>query len=159
MTLKLYQYQNKKLLEPGTEKLRSVFMDIEMPLIPILADMNRYGVNINTVMIKELYEKYNEKLQQAEKIVYQEIDKYKDKIDEYKLKHFNHKLSDPILISSPAQLSTLFYEILGYKTASGKGTGVDELEEIGTPLTKALLSYRKMSKLIDAFLIALVCGA
>ena len=49
----------------------------------------------------------------------------------------------------------LFYKILGYKTKSGKGTGVNELNEINTPLTQALLEYRKMEKLIDAFLIAL----
>ena len=37
----------------------------------------------------------------------------------------------------------------------GRGTGVHELEEINSPLTKALIEYKKMEKLIDAFLIAL----
>ena len=64
-------------------------------------------------------------------------------------------MDDPILISSPAQLSILFYDILKYKTKAGKGTGVNELKEINTPLTLALLEYRKMEKLIDAFLVAL----
>ena len=54
-----------------------------------------------------------------------------------------------------AQLSILFYDIIGYKTKEGRGTGVKELERINTPLTKALIEYRKMEKLIDAFLVAL----
>jgi DNA polymerase I-like protein with 3'-5' exonuclease and polymerase domains len=117
--------------------------------------MYQYGVNINKGMLDELYKKYNERLKSAEKIVYSEIEKYSDKIEEYKLKHPDNKLEDPINIGSPLQLSILFYEILGYKTKAGKGTGVSELEEIGTDLTKAMLEYRKMSKLIDAFLISL----
>lgn len=106
-------------------------------------------------MLNELYEKYNSKLQIAEKKVYEEIEPYKEQINRYRIEHYEKKLDDPILLSSPSQLSILFYDILKYKTKSGKGTGVSELEEINTPLTKALLEYRKMQKLIDAFLIAL----
>lgn len=155
MTHELYLYQKEKLNKPEMSGLKYVWEEIEKPLIPILSDMNRYGVNINMGMLNHLYENYSEKLAIAEKQVYEEIDKFKDKIEEYKIRHYDHKLSDPIMISSPMQLSILFYDILGYKTKSGKGTGVSELQEIGTPLTKAILEYRKMSKLLDAFLVSL----
>lgn len=135
--------------------VKSVFEEIEMPLLPILEDMQRTGVNINQSMLKDLYEKYSLQLEDAKTRVMAEIDKYKNEIDRYRNEHYEAKLDDPINLSSPTQLSILFYKIIGYKTKSGKGTGVKDLEEINTPLTKALLDFRKMEKLIDAFLIAL----
>lgn len=155
MTLELYEYQKEKINKPEFSGLKSVYETIELPILPIITKMQRYGVNINQGMLDELYNKYNERLKKAESEVLKEIEPYKDKILEYKITHYNHKLSDPIMITSPMQLSILFYDIIGYKTKSGKGTGVAELEEINSPLTKALLEYRKMSKLIDAFLVAL----
>ena len=155
MTLELFEYQYNKINQPEFKNLKYVMENIEMPLLPILEDMQRNGVNINNGMLDELYRKYNERLIKAEADVYTEIDKHKEEIDKYRLKHYNCKLDDPIKISSPVQLSILFYDILGYKSKSGKGTGVDELQEIGSDLTNALLEYRKMAKLIDAFLVAL----
>lgn len=155
MTYELYQYQNKVLNTPDLEGVKKVFFEIEMPLLPILVDMQVNGVNINTQMIDTLYQKYSERLEKAKSTVYGEIEKYKDKIEEYRIKHYDHKLEDPINISSPKQLSILFYNIIGYKTKSGRGTGVHELQEINTPLTNAMLEYRKMEKMIDAFLVAL----
>lgn len=155
MTYKLYQYQKNLLEKSEYSGIKYVFENIEMPLLPILEDTHRYGVNINTNMLNELYNKYNERLQKAEATVYEEINKHKEEIDHYRKYNDASKLDDPIKISSPLQLSILFYQILGYKTKSGKGTGVSELQEINSPLTNALLEYRKMEKMIDAFLIAL----
>lgn len=155
MTLELYLYQKKKLESADMQGINYVFRNIEMPLTPILVDMQLYGVNFNQSMLKELYDKYSIRLEQAKKIVYQEIEPYNNDIQKYRIEHYTKKLDDPISISSPSQLSILFYDILHYKTKSGKGTGINELQEINTPLTKALIEYRKMEKLIDAFLIAL----
>ena len=155
MTYELYQYQKKKLDEPDLKGIKSVLFDIEIPLIPILADMNRQGLNINMNMLNHLYEKYNTQLEKAKKEVYKEIEPYTQAIEEYRITHLTKKLDSPISISSPAQLSILFYDIIKYNTKSGKGTGEEELQEINSPLTKALLEYRKLSKLIDAFLVAI----
>lgn len=155
MTYKLYMYQKEYLEQKDNKKMLDVLTQIEIPLIPILADMYQYGVNINEQMLAQLYKKYDDRLKTAECEVYKEINKYKNEIEAYKVKNYNHKLDNPINLGSPSQLSTLFYKILGYKTKSGKGTGVEDLEEINSDLTKALLEYRKMQKLIDAFLVAL----
>lgn len=155
MTYELYLYQKEKMEKSEFKGLKYVMENIEMPLLPILEDMQRTGVNINQDMLNELYNKYATKLEEAKLKVNAEMDKYSDDIDRYRQEHYNRKLDNPINISSPSQLSILFYEILNYKTKSGKGTGVNELNEINTPLTQALLEYRKMEKLIDAFLIAL----
>lgn len=158
MTYELFQYQFDYLSKPDNKRMLEIMLEIEMPLIPILADMYQEGVNINMNMLNSLYKKYDELAKVAEAKVYAEIDKYKDKVDKYKIEHPNHKLSDPINLGSPSQLSTLFYKILGYKTKENK-TGIDDLEEINTDLTKALIEQKKMTKLIDAFLISLGCGA
>lgn len=156
MTLELFEYQYNKMHEKGNEGLLYVLENIEMPLLPILEDMQRTGVNLNQSMLQEFKAKYEIRLAEAERKVYAEIDKNKDKIEEYKVKHYKHKLDDPINLGSPSQLSVLFYDILGYKLkGGGKGTGVNELQELNTPLTNALLEYRKSAKLIDAFLVAL----
>lgn len=155
MTYELYKYQFKKVNEPDMVGIKYVFENIEMPLLPILEDMQRTGININQQMLNQLYNKYNDRLEKAKAIVYQEIDKYKEEIEKYRLQHYDTKLEDPINLASPLQLSILFYNIIGYKTKEGKGTGVKELQEINSPLTNALLEYRKMEKLIDAFLVAL----
>lgn len=156
MTLELFEYQKKKMERKEFEGLKYVMENIEMPLLPILEDMQRTGVNMNQGMLKDLYEKYSIKLEDAKSRVYAEIDKYKDQIDRFRREHYDIKLDDPINIASPLQLSTLFYKILGYKLKKGgTGTGINELNELNTPLTMALVDYRKMSKMIDAFLVAL----
>ena len=155
MTYELYKYQKEQFDKKEFHKLYEVFRNIEMPLLPILEDMQRTGVNLNQKMLKQQYDKYNAKLQEYENLVYKEIEPYKEQIQTYRVEHYKDKLDDPINIGSPAQLSILFYKIIGYKTKSGKGTGVHELEEINSPLTNALLEYRKALKLIDAFLVAL----
>lgn len=156
MTMLLYKYQKNILEKDENKGMLYVLKNIEMPLLPILEDMERGGVNLNQTMLQQFKEKYEVKLAEAERTVYTEIDKYKDQIEEYKIKHFNNKLSNPINLGSPAQLSVLFYNILGYKLKKGgRGTGVNELQELNTDLTKALLQYRKVEKIIDAFIVAL----
>lgn len=156
MTLELFEYQFKKMSDPEFAGIRYVMENIEMPLLPILEDMQRTGVNLNMAMCEAFKEKYSIRLAEAEQKVQAEINKYKEQVDEFRIKHFNKKLDDPILLTSPSQLAILFYDIIGYKLKDGsRGTGRAELQEINTDLTKALLEYRAMQKLIDAFIIAL----
>ena len=155
MTLKLYQYQKKLFDKPENSGLNNIMYNVELPLLPILEDMERYGVNMNMDMVKQLYDKYETNLKIAEQQVYNQIKPFENDIEEYRIKNYTKKLDNPILLSSPSQLSILFYDILHYKTKSGKGTGVAELQEINTELTRALLEYRKLSKIIDAFLVSL----
>lgn len=41
MTIELYEYQKKLFEKPDMKGIKYVFKDIEMPLIPILVDMQR----------------------------------------------------------------------------------------------------------------------
>ena len=156
MTYQLYEWQKEYLSKPEHKKMLEVLMNIEIPLIPVLSEMYRYGVNINEKMLEQLYKKYNERLEVAKEQVYTEIAKHQTEIDNYIKKQKKCKLENPVNIASPVQLAILFYDILGYEVSKdGRGTGVEDLERLNTDLTNALLEYRKMSKLIDAFLVSL----
>lgn len=156
MTLELFDYQKKVLDQPDFAGVKYVMENIEMPLLPIIEDMQRTGVNLNRVMCSELEEKYRIRLAEASERVYKEVSKHQEEIDDYRATHFKQKLDNPINLSSPSQLSILFYDILGYKLKKGgRGTGIAELQELNTDLTNAIIDYRKAEKLIDAFLVAL----
>ena len=59
MTLELFEYQYNKMHEKGNEGLLYVLENIEMPLLPILEDMQRTGVNLNQSMLQEFKAKYS----------------------------------------------------------------------------------------------------
>jgi DNA polymerase-1 len=134
----------KTLLEPELKKegLDSIFQDIEMPLIEVLACMERWGIKLDTQLLVTLSE-------QAEKQIYT-LEK-----DIYKLagKEFN--------LNSPKQLQEILYEDLkltaGKKIKTGLSTAAGELEKlIGThPIIEKILSYRELAKLQSTYLQAL----
>lgn len=154
MTYKLWEWQYS-ILDTEFAESKDLFLNIENPLSYYVAEMQRTGVvydkEASDELSKELYEAQAEK----EKVVYSEIAKYQQQIDEYKLTHPKNPLENPINLKSEKQLSVLFYEIIGYKTKEGKGTGKEILKEINTPLTKAILELRTLTKLIDAFIVSL----
>lgn len=155
ITYKLYQFQSQFI---GTEKyagISNVFFNIEMPLIPVIADMENTGISIDTKFANELSEKYHKQLEEIELEVYSEIEKYSDNIQEYRLKNINNKLSDPISISSPVQLAILLYDIIGVKPVDKekpRGTGEEILLKIDLPLCKSILKYREVAKLLTTYI-------
>ena len=68
ITLKLYHILKKELEE---HQVSSLFYDIEMPLVPVLAYMERNGVRINTETLKESSLHFTSRMQEIEKEVHQ----------------------------------------------------------------------------------------
>ena len=66
-TLQLKEIFAPMLKDTGLEKL---FLNIEMPLVTVLADMEREGVKLDVARIKELLEKTDTELSEKEKIIY-----------------------------------------------------------------------------------------
>ena len=140
--------------ERDLERVAWLFKNIEMPLIPIVADMEDTGICFDTEFASKLSKKYNELLKEKEAKFYQLCNRYKDDIDNYKLKNRNHKLADPISINSPTQLAILLYDILKVPTVdkkSPRGTGEDILLKIDNPICKAILEYREVAKLLSTY--------
>ena len=75
------------------------------------------------------------------------------------MKHPDNKLSEPISLSSPAQLAILFYDILGLESPDKKaprGTGEDILKHFAQGkeknLCEAILGMRNVEKLLGTYI-------
>lgn len=162
MTMELYDFQkpyltetDQKCIDCGFQKLAKLYNEIELPIIPIVADIEDAGVAIDVQYCQELSVKYNALLKEAESKFHKELENYKDQIQSYLATHPSTKLEDPINIASPAQLAELFYDILKVPSVSKKsprGTGEEILEKMGHPLGKLILDYRGVAKLLNTYI-------
>ena len=158
-TFDLYKFQKKVMERPNMSKVYKLFRDVEIPMLEVVNDVENTGVVLDTVYAESLKVKYTEKLEAIKKDINNEVLQYQDKIDQYKK---NHKscLDDPINFGSPKQLAELFYDILKWDNGDKKnprGTGKDELKVLAQDyeLARLLQEYRKLDKLISAFLVTL----
>lgn len=137
VTLQLHQTLNAKLTEKPN--LAKVFAELEMPLITVLARMERTGVLIDAEMLK----KQTLELEQRLNTLEQEI---------FKISALEFNLN------SPKQLQEILYVKLNLpvlkKTPTGQpSTAEDVLQELALdyPLPKLIIEYRTLSKLITTY--------
>jgi len=129
----------KKLKE---ENLDGLFRELELPLIPVLAEMEWAGVKLDLELLKKLSAEFAVEL----KIREEEI----------------HRLAgEEFNINSPKQLAEILFEKLKLpvkkKTKTGYSTDVEVLSELSAihPLPKNLLEYRNFFKLKSTYVDAL----
>lgn len=162
MTLDMYDFQkpyltedDPKCIECGFQRLAKLYNEIELPIIPIVADIEDTGVAIDVEYAKSLSEKYNKMVKEAEDKFHDELKNYQDQITSYVSTHPDTKLENPINIASPTQLAELFYDVLKVPQVSRKsprGTGEEILEKMGHPLGKLILDYRGIAKLLNTYI-------
>ncbi|MCQ2196608.1 MAG: DNA polymerase I [Bacteroidaceae bacterium] len=141
ITLQLKNLFEPQLAENGNEKL---FREIEMPLMPVLAQMEREGVCIDTQSLKETSTLFTEQMLEMEK-----------QIHELAGMDFN--------ISSPKQVGEVLFEHLKLsdkvrKTKGGQyATSEDILEKLRSkhPVVEKILEYRGLKKLLSTYIDAL----
>jgi DNA polymerase I len=139
ITLRLKMLLEPKLLEQG---LDSLFRDVEMKLMGVLADMEYAGVKIDAGLLKVMSGKLEHDTARIVKDVYGLAGT-----------EFN--------INSPKQLADILFVKLGLtpvkKTKTGFSTDVDVLEELAhvNPLPAEILKYRTLSKLKSTYVDAL----
>ena len=137
ITLKLHHALAEKLNE--TPSLQPVYRDIELPLVPILSDIERDGALVDAHLLglqsKELEERLIELEREAFDLAGEE---------------FN--------LASPKQLQVIFFEKLELpiikKTPKGApSTAEPVLQELALdyPLPKVILEYRSLSKLKSTY--------
>jgi len=68
ITLKLHHVLKKELDVSGVANL---FYEIEMPLVPVLAYMERNGVRVDTEALKETSQHFTQRMNQIEQEIYQ----------------------------------------------------------------------------------------
>lgn len=159
ITYELYEFQHNFLtsnIREGIADIYKVMTEIEMPIVDIVCDMEDLGVALDLAYSKELSEKYHQKLSDAKKVVDEEINKHYDKIQKYiQSKGSECKLEYPVNIDSPTQLAILYYDILNTPVVdkkSPRGTGKPVLKVLGDDLSKAILDYRAVNKLLTTYI-------
>lgn len=139
-SLRLHKRFRPELEEQGMDVL---FHELEMPLVPVLARMERHGVRINEGFFRAMSRKLNEEL----KLLQQEI--WKESGTEFNL-------------NSTLQLREVLFERLALpvikRTKTGPSTDASVLAELagqGHRVPLALLEYREMEKLRGTYVDAL----
>lgn len=158
MTYKLYEHQKEFFDKPENADVFKLFIETEVPLIEVTAAMTRTGVAIDMDLANKLKEEYTEKIEKLTTEVYEQIDLYKEDIIKYRMIHYNTKLQDPINFNSNDQLAILLYDIIGAINTDKekpRGVGEDALKKIDLPLTKAILEYRSVNKLLSTYIDAI----
>lgn len=136
-------YQLKTLFAPGLSEhnAQGVFDTIEMPLMPVLAAMEREGISLD----KEVLHTYSAELEKEIVIIDEEIQKL---------------AGTPFNISSPKQVGDILFEVLKVggdkpkKTKTGQyATGEDVLQKLAGkhPIVDKILDYRELVKLKNTY--------
>ncbi|MFC1236747.1 DNA polymerase I [Vibrio sp. F74] len=121
------------------EKIKSVYEEIEIPLVPVLSRIERTGVFIDDMLLSAQSQEIAVRLDELEKETY-----------EIAGQEFN--------LSSPKQLQAILFEKMGLpvvkKTPSGApSTNEEVLQELALdyPLPKRILEYRGLAKLKSTY--------
>ena len=141
VTLKLKHVLEQELKTQEAERL---FYDIEMPLVPVLAYMERNGVRVDTEALKQTSEHFTARMNQIEEEV--------------------HRLAGTDFnIASPKQVGEVLFERLhivekAKKTKTGQYvTGEEVLESLRGkhPIVGKILEHRGLKKLLGTYIDAL----
>ncbi|MCB1215157.1 MAG: DNA polymerase I, partial [Deltaproteobacteria bacterium] len=140
VTFRLAKIFEKDLAKEGLKKL---YENLEQPLIPVLAKMERVGVLLDQDFLKDLQEQFAQGLEECQ-----------IKAHELAGQDFN--------LNSPKQLQEILFDKLGLKptkkTKTGYSTDVEVLQALAHvhPLPETLLRHRTLSKLKSTYVDALL---
>ena len=139
ITLRLRDCLEQELRERQQERL---FHEIEMPLVPVLVDMERRGVALDIGALQAMSRELHQRLVQLEQDIYRAAGQV-----------FN--------INSTQQLGTILFEKLGLKvvrrTQTGYSTDAAVLEALRGQheIVDLILEYRQLGKLKNTYVDAL----
>lgn len=128
----------------ATPTLEKLYNEVELPVEPVLAEMEATGIRIDKDYLKTFSKQLETDLDEIEKAAYAAAGE-----------EFN--------LGSPKQLSTLFFDKLGLdkrksrKTKTGYSTNVATLEKLqgDHPVIDSIMDYRTLSKLKSTYVDAL----
>ncbi len=136
---RLFALKDTLLQTMDARDLIDLYYKIELPLIEVLADMERAGVKIDRKILGELSRDFDARLTGIVKDIY------------------GHA-GEPFNINSPQQLSRILFDRLNLtpvkKTKTGYSTDIEVLETLSLqhPLPKKILEYRTLTKLKNTYI-------
>lgn len=141
ITLRLYNVLKPRLKEAGVEQL---FYDIEMPLVPVLAEMETMGVRLDTEALAETSKVLTERMKQIERNIYELA---------------GHEFN----IASPKQVGEVLFGEMKIvekpkKTKTGQYVTSEEvLQQLRSkaPIVADILEHRGLKKLLGTYVDAL----
>ena len=141
ITLRLKNVLEPRLKEAGVE---SLFRDIEMPLMPVLAEMEMNGVCLDTKALSETSRLFTERMLQLEQHIYE-------------------LAGEPFNISSPKQVGDILFGKMKIvekpkKTKTGQFVTSEEVLmqlRSKSPIVGEILDYRGLKKLLGTYVDAL----
>jgi DNA polymerase-1 len=122
------------------EELESVYEKIDLPLAPVLADMERVGVRVDPKVLDKMSQSMEKEVRRLEKEIWKMAGS-----------EFN--------VNSPAQLAEILFDKLNLAPAGKRGkakarsTAADVLEELSAshPLPAKIIEYREIAKLKSTY--------
>ncbi len=140
-SFRLYQALKKELTEANLQKLNTT---IEIPLLPVLADMQLAGISVDVSLLKKMEKRFAGRIAEVTK-----------KIHKMAGREFN--------ISSPLQLKGILFDDLQIdtkglkKTKTGISTAASELDKLEGrhPIIPFISQYRELTKLQSTYIVAL----
>lgn len=143
LTLQLYHHLRPRI--EGEEHLRSLFYDIEMPLVGVLLEMEQAGVRVDVDLLESAIVDLSTELERIE----EDFRRYTP--------------GDPVNINSPKEVGDFLFGHLGLsekpkKTRTGQySTREEDLEMVADrhPAVRLVLDYRGLSKLVNTYLVPL----
>jgi len=137
ITLRLHQVLYPRVCE--IDALKRVFDTLEMPLVPVLAQMERNGVGVDAKLLVRISGELAARMDELQAQVWQQAGA-----------EFN--------LGSPKQLQAILYDqlqlpVLGRTPKGDPSTAEDVLEDLAAqhPLPKLLLEWRGLSKLRSTY--------
>ncbi len=136
MTRRIKEFQKPYIDTTG--RLREVFYNIEMPLIPVLVDMRKEGISVDAQFAKQLEVELTQEREREHTVIMETLGN--------------------INLNSPKQLSKALFDDLGLpdlENGSTKAAVLEELAEMGYAVAESLINYKKKEKLISTYLVGL----
>jgi DNA polymerase-1 len=130
----LWRYWEKAAAELKERDLWTIYEEIERPLVPVLAQMERHGIRVDPGRLEDFAKELERHLDNLTREIYE-------------------LAGHPFTIASPKQLGQVLFEELKLpalrRTKTGYSTDADVLTElaVGHPLPARILEHRTLAKL------------
>ena len=138
------EYKKEKLEFKTNAKLEKIYMEFDLPLIPVLYKMEKTGIKIDPAHFAKLKKDFEQKVGEIEQ-----------KIFKAAVMEFN--------VNSPIQLAEVLFSKLQLptkgikKTKKGFSTGIKELEKLNDEheIIGLIMEYRESAKLLSTYILPL----
>ena len=143
-TWRLYEILEKRMLLEENEKTKTLFFDIEMPIVPVLVDMEARGIKLDVEYLQTYGKELESRLGEVKKEIYQIV---------------GHEFN----IASSKQVGEILFDELGLAGGKKTKTGAWQTNEYILasykavhPIINLLLEYREISKMLSTYVSSLI---